>query len=52
MKPTRKIELAFENGLIFFFSNDLGYGELQDSLKKSLTLRLVVGVHSLLFLAS
>ena len=52
MKPTGQIELAFETGLVFCFGYDLGDGELQDSFRESLTLRLVVEVHSLLFLAS
>ena len=52
MKPTGQIELAFETGLVFCFRYDLGDGELQDSFRESLTLRLVVEVHSLLFLAS
>ena len=52
MKPTRQIELAFETGLVFCFGYGLGDGELQDSFRESLTLRLVVEVHSLLFLAS
>ena len=52
MKPTGQIELAFETGLVFCFRYDLGDSELQDSLRESLTLRLVVKVHSLLFLAS
>ena len=52
MKPTGRIELAFETGLIFCFGYGIGDGELQDSFRESLTLRLVVEVHSLLFLAS
>ena len=52
MKPTRQIELAFETGLVFCFGYGLGDGELQDSFRESLTLKLVVEVHSLLFLAS
>ena len=52
MKPTRQIELAFETGLVFCFRYDLGDGELQVSFRKSLTLSLVVGAYSLLFLAS
>ena len=52
MKPTGQIELAFETGLVFCFRYDLEDSELQDSLRESLTLRLVVKVHSLLFLAS
>ena len=52
MKPTGRIELAFETGLIFCFGYGIGDGELQDSLRESLTLKLVVEVHSLLFLAS
>ena len=52
MKPTRQIELVFETGLVFCFGYGLGDGELQDSFRESLTLRLVVEVHSLLFLAS
>ena len=51
MKPTGRIELAFETGLIFCFRYGIGDGELQDSFRESLTLRLVVEVHSL-FLAS
>ena len=52
MKPTGQIELAFETGLVFCFRYGLGDGELQVSFRESLTLSLVVGVHSLLFLAS
>ena len=52
MKPTAQIELTFETGLVFCFGYGLGDGELQDSFRESLTLRLVVEVHSLLFLAS
>ena len=52
MKPTGQIELAFETGLVFCFIYGLGDGELQVSFRESLTLSLVVGVHSLLFLAS
>ena len=52
MKPTGRIELAFEKGWIFCFGYGIGDGELQDSFRESLTLRLVVEVHSLLFLAS
>ena len=52
MKPTGRIELAFETGLIFCFGYGIEDGELQDSFRESLTLRLVVEVHSLLFLAS
>ena len=52
MKPTRQIELAFETGLVFCFRYDLADGELQVSFRESLTLSLVVGVQSLLFLAS
>ena len=52
MKPTGQIELAFETGLIFCFGYGIGDGELQDSFRESLTLRLVVEVHYLLFLAS
>ena len=52
MKPTGQIELAFETGLIFCFGYGIGDGELQDSFRESLTLRLLVEVHSLLFLAS
>ena len=51
MKPTRQIELAFETGLVFCFVYGLGDGELQDSFRESLTLRLVVEVCSL-FLAN
>ena len=52
MKPTGQIEVAFESGLVFCFGYDLGDDELQDSFRESLTLRLVVEAHSLLFLAS
>ena len=52
MKPTGQIELAFDTGLVFCFRYALGDGELQVSFRESLTLRLVVRVHSLLFLAS
>ena len=52
MKPTGQIELAFETGLVFCFIYGLGDGELQVSFRESLTLSLVVGVQSLLFLAS
>ena len=51
MKPIEQTELAFESGFMFCFRHDLGDCELQDSLRGSLTLRLVVKVHSLLFLA-
>ena len=52
MKPTGQIELAFETGLMFCFRYGLGVGELQDSFRESLTLRLVVEVNSLSFLAN
>ena len=52
MKPTGQIELALETGLVFCLGYVLGDGELQDSFRESLNLRLVVEVHSLLFLAS
>ena len=52
MTPTRQIGLAFETGLVFCFRCGLGDGELQVSFRESLTLSLVVGVHSLLFVAS
>ena len=52
MKPTGQIELACETGLVFCFRYGLGDGELQDSFRESLTLRLVVEVCSLLFLAN
>ena len=52
MKPMGPIELAFENVLIFYFGYGIGDDELQDPFRESLTLRLVVEVHSLLFLAS
>ena len=52
MKPMGRIELAFETGLIFCFGYGIGDGELQDSFRESLTLRLLIEVHSLLFLAS
>ena len=52
MKPMGQIELAFGTGLMFCLGYGLGDGELQDSFRESLTLRLVVEVHSLLFLAS
>ena len=49
MKPTGQIELAFGTGLMFCLEYGLGDGE---TFRESLTLRLVVEVHSLLFLAS
>ena len=52
MKPTGRIELAFESGLIFCFGYVIGDDELQDTFRESLSLRLVVEVYSLLFLAS
>ena len=52
MKPTGQIELAFETGLMFYFGYSVGDDELQDSFRESLTLRVVVQVHSLLFLDS
>ena len=52
MKPTGEIELAFETGLVFSFKYGLGDGELQVSFMESLTLSLVVGVHSLILRAS
>ena len=52
MKLTGQIELAFETDLMFCFRYDLEDGEFQVSFRKLLTLSLVVGVHSLLFLAS
>ena len=52
MKPTGQIELAFESGLMFCFGYGLGGGEFQDTFRECLTLRLVVEVHYLLFLAS
>ena len=51
-KQTGQIELAFETGLMFCFGYSLGDVELQDSFRESLTLRLVLEVHSLFFLAS
>ena len=52
MKRTGQIELAFETGLVFCFGYGLGDDELQDSFREPLTLRLVVEVNSLLFLAN
>ena len=52
MKPTRQTEVAFETSLLFCFRYGLGDGELQVSFRESLTLSVVVGVQSLLFLAS
>ena len=52
MKPMRQIESAFGTGLIFCLGYGLGDRELQDSFRETLTLRLVVEVHYLLFLAS
>ena len=52
MKSARQNELTFETGPMFCFRYGLGYGEFQVSLRESLTLSLVVGVHSLLFLTS
>ena len=52
MKPTGQIELAFEKSFMFCFRYGLGDGELQVSFRQSLTLSLVIGVYSLLFLAS
>ena len=52
MKPARQILLPFETGLVFCFTYGLGDGELQVSFRESFTLSLVVGVQSLLFLAS
>ena len=52
MKPMGQIELAFGTGLMFCLGYGLGDGELQDSFRQFMTLRLVVEVHSLLFLAS
>ena len=52
MKPMGQIELVFGTGLMFCLGYGLGDGELQDSFRESLTLRLVVKVHFLLFLAS
>ena len=52
MKLTGQTELAFETGLVFCFRYCLGDSELQVSFRESLTLSSVVGVHSLLFLAS
>ena len=51
MKTTEQIELAFGTALMFCLRCGLGDGELQDSFRESLTSRLVVEVHSLLFLA-
>ena len=52
MKTTRQIELAFEIGLVFCFRYGLGDDELQVFFRDSLTLSLLVQVHSLSFLAS
>ena len=49
MKPMGQIELPFGTGLMFCLGYGLGDGELQDLFRESLTLRLVVEVHSLLF---
>ena len=46
MKPTGQIELDFETGLIFCFGYGIGDGELQDSFRESLTLRLVIEFHN------
>ena len=51
MKPKRQIESAFETGFMFYFEYGIGGGELQDTFRETLSLRLVVEVHSLLFLA-
>ena len=48
MKPTGQIELPLETGLVFSFIYGLGDGELQVSFRESLTLSLVVGVHSVI----
>ena len=39
MKPTGRIELAFQTGLIFCFGYGIGDGELQHSFRESLILR-------------
>ena len=52
MKQPGQIELTCGTGLMFCLGYGLGDGELQDSFRESLTIRLVVEVHSWLFLAT
>ena len=52
MKPTRQIELVFETGLVFCFGYGLGDGELQDSFRESLTIKMRQSKVSLIHLES
>ena len=53
MKPTGRIDFAFDTGLVVCLKDDIEDGELQVSFEESLRLQLTAeGVHSLLFLAS
>ena len=53
MKPTGRIDFAFDTGLVVCLRDDIEDGELQVSFEESLSLQLAAGgVHSLLFLAS
>ena len=53
MKPTGRIDFAFDTGLVVCLKDDIEDGELQVSFEESLRLQLTAeGVHFLLFLAS
>ena len=53
MKPTGRVDFAFDTGLMVCLRDDREDGELQVSFERSLRLQLgVEGVQSLLFLAS
>ena len=53
MKPTDRIDFAFDGGLVVCLRDDIEDGELQFSFEESLSVQLAAeGVHSFLFLAS
>ena len=53
MKPARRVDFAFDTGLMVCLRDDREDGELQVSFERSLRLQVAVeGVQSLLFLAS
>ena len=52
MKPTGRIDFAFDGGLVVCLRDDIEDGELYVSFEGSLSLQLAAGVHSFLFLAS
>ena len=53
MKPTSRIDFAFDTGLVVCLRDDIEDGKLKVSFEESLSLQAAPeGVHSILFLAS